>query len=1722
MTPRSSSSLPPFYVTGGTLPVTAQSYVERQADRDLLSGLVAGEFCYVLDTRQMGKSSLMIRTAGRLRAQGIRCAVLDLTGVGQNLTPDRWYAGLLSWLDEQLQTDGALLDYWREHKDLGGLQRFIGGIRLALMLQETPLVIFVDEIDSVRSLPFSADEFFAGVRECYNRRTLDAAFQRLTFCLLGVATPADLISDARISPFNIGRRIVLTDFSPEEAAPLAEGLTASPQPAGAPAPLENRGEGLLARVLHWTGGHPYLTQRLCRALADQIARPASPPASPAALVDPLCERLFLSRQARETDDNLMFVRNSLLHSGEELAGLLDLYSRIRAGRRIPADETASLQSALRLAGVVRSVDGMLRPRNRIYDHVFDPAWVRSHMPDAELRRQRAAYRRGLLRATGVAAGILVVMSGLALAAVRSAARAQAAQSKLKRVNGQLSQLIGQQQQITMQLQSALQQSRQNQSAALAAQRLAHLKQLQAEAAERRAKGHQQQALLQEKIARHEKGIAQQQRTEARRQLSRNLAQDGARLLEQGDPLNALRPLTEALRLEEGDPAAPARQRCLRRRTLIGSVLAETPALTHLWTANAPIVTAEYRADGQRIVTVAGATVRILNPVNGAIVAVRKFAYRPSVATFDPQGARVAIGGANRDVEVCNPETLRTEQRLPVEAPAGRMCWSHDGRWLAVASEQGGEVFDVAAQRKILNADGYGKPNEVAFSPDDSHLAVVSYGFITWVCALKSADPVVRLPNSYNSPTVAFAPNGRTVLVQGDPADGSPLGARIYDVQTGAPASPLFAQAGGGPARFSPDGRRIAVGDRQGVIRLWDVATGEAVTEALGRGAPVLLLQFSADGQRILSADADGVVQVWDADTGDRIGPALHHAGAVRVAAFAPDGWHVLTAGDDQTLRVWDLRRMLERSMLSLPSSPQKAAELLSNGARLLVSMARTGVGSIAGDTAPPDDRFDYQVYDTDTGRRVIAPPTNGDFWRLRSVTGDGRRLALACAHAAQVWDVGTGRRIGPLIRTETGWDDLAISPDGSKLLLLKRGDHAELYAVTTGRLLCALPSAPGAPPMRIMMGQGFSSNSRYAILVCRDNSLQFCDVTTGANLFPPLRHESQFWQLAFTPDGQRLFTVTANGIIRLWSGANGHLLAAAQIGVNLKERNLAVVFAFSRDGRRAVICLPQQLGVSLWDLSRGTHRLIPEAEGTLAAVFRPNSRMVTLCGPHRILLCDAATGRRLKSSALSDPDHILVSPDGGRIAAYGANGLVAVWDSDQAQPLSLLRHPQRVSAVAFSPDGRTLATTCVDSSMRVWDVATGDLECNPQIVPDTTVLLFTPDGRQLVIGGWHENRIVRLAPNRRDSEALRRLALLLAGPSDGTASQAAPASPAMMQTAWRAIQGKRPLAPFLSRSEEMAWRYRVQSAARLSAKIAAKKVVQRQLQLRDETERAVSAPPGQTENWSDLARQCMHAGQWEWAATAATRELEQTPQEWEAWYLRAVARERQGRYQEALADMKAAIQYGQKGMSAWKRQESLKAALGQWEEAASDYRQVVSRIIADPDSDPEFAAPLGYQYALLLLKSGRLPEYRRLCAQMLAQYGGETSACTIRYVVLTCCLAPSAVANPGALATLAQSISKNSDPEVRAAMALALIRAGRPAEALPLLEASAFRPEPGQAAGLIRCLAQTLSGAREAARPELERAKRTLAVLPIGIDLTATGGVWQQLEVQLLYNEMVH
>lgn len=360
-----------FFVTGGTLRPTDPSYVTRPADEALARHLQAGEFCYVLTPRQMGKSSLMVRTAQRLRTAGVVVVVIDLTRIGSGaLAADPWYLGLLSGLRSGLRLSVDVEAWWQAHTALGVAQRFTTFLQKVVLVEcLQPVVILIDEIDATLNLPFR-DDFFAALRALYNERAGDPRYNRLTFGLLGVATPTDLIQDRERTPFNIGRRIDLVEFTLQDAAPLQAGL-ALHYPAQA--------DALLQQIFTWTNGHPYLTQKLCQALVEQ-APPEAGDEPAGARVDALVQTLFLSDEGRK-DPNLTFVQDRIASSSpREQRQLLHLYRRVQRGDPVPDDDRSPSQNRLELYGLVGVQGGRLQVRNPIYAQVFNSEWIAAAMP----------------------------------------------------------------------------------------------------------------------------------------------------------------------------------------------------------------------------------------------------------------------------------------------------------------------------------------------------------------------------------------------------------------------------------------------------------------------------------------------------------------------------------------------------------------------------------------------------------------------------------------------------------------------------------------------------------------------------------------------------------------------------------------------------------------------------------------------------------------------------------------------------------------------------------------------------------------------------------------------------------------------------------------------------------------------------------------------------------------------------------------------------------------------------------------------------------------------------------------------------------------------------------------------------------------------------------------------------------------------------------------------
>ncbi|MEO1713256.1 MAG: AAA-like domain-containing protein, partial [Bacteroidota bacterium] len=235
---------------------------------------------------------------------------------------------------------------------------------LDLVLTAVPgrIIIFLDEIDSLLSLDpnnFSTDDFFGAIRSLYNNRAKRPELERLNFCIIGVAIPDDLMADPSRTPFNIGTPINLENLSPSEAAPLEQGLEGKEAPASE----------ILQEIMYWTNGQPYLTQRLCLE-ASKI-----PIADPKKEVKALVDFLFLHPEKMDQDSNLANVRRRFLGIPEHAEQMILTYDRIVRGKKVPVDLRRREQIYLKLSGLIMERKDHLVINTRIYQAVFNQAWV---------------------------------------------------------------------------------------------------------------------------------------------------------------------------------------------------------------------------------------------------------------------------------------------------------------------------------------------------------------------------------------------------------------------------------------------------------------------------------------------------------------------------------------------------------------------------------------------------------------------------------------------------------------------------------------------------------------------------------------------------------------------------------------------------------------------------------------------------------------------------------------------------------------------------------------------------------------------------------------------------------------------------------------------------------------------------------------------------------------------------------------------------------------------------------------------------------------------------------------------------------------------------------------------------------------------------------------------------------------------------------------------------
>lgn len=347
--------------TGGPVQLSRR-YFARSADRELPDALREGALCALFAPRQEGKTSLMIRTAWALAADGARCATVDLGMTSPSTASSK---ELFDFLTSQI---GAELTEDVSPSSTSGGSAFVHWLTDVATRSTTQIVLFFDEIHQMLEAPELSEELLQAIRVLQEGKARTPSLSRLSICVSGVARPRDLVRDPAKNPFDVGKTIRLEDFTLDELAPLRSEFASAGMP-----------EALVDHIFRWTSGHPFMTSKLVRELVEQ---PFSGDHPLAEHVDDVVKRTLMAEAyASEhylTDARLLFEKSARFGDAN-MSKAIEIYRSLLRRETIRESDAGDSGVVLTLAGVAagRTRNGvrLLEARNRITAELFDQDWL---------------------------------------------------------------------------------------------------------------------------------------------------------------------------------------------------------------------------------------------------------------------------------------------------------------------------------------------------------------------------------------------------------------------------------------------------------------------------------------------------------------------------------------------------------------------------------------------------------------------------------------------------------------------------------------------------------------------------------------------------------------------------------------------------------------------------------------------------------------------------------------------------------------------------------------------------------------------------------------------------------------------------------------------------------------------------------------------------------------------------------------------------------------------------------------------------------------------------------------------------------------------------------------------------------------------------------------------------------------------------------------------------
>jgi WD40 repeat protein len=525
---------------------------------------------------------------------------------------------------------------------------------------------------------------------------------------------------------------------------------------------------------------------------------------------------------------------------------------------------------------------------------------------------------------------------------------------------------------------------------------------------------------------------------------------------------------------------------------------------------------------------------------------------------------------------------------------------------------------------------------------------------------------------------AYSPDGK--LLATGCRDGS---IRLWDPGSGRLVRLLV-----GPSLFlsslawSPDNRLLAAGSREKTVCLWEAATGRLL-RTMRRPASVICLAWSPDGKTIACGEEDGMVRLVEAASSRALEVLQGHSSLVRGVTWSGDGRLLASGSSDGTIRLWEVGSATLLRTLGGHEGGVDVVAFASRG-KTLASGGRDST---------------VRLWEVETGRMVRALSGHQGDIRALAWAPDGATLASAGTdHLVRIWETESGRKLRTLEGHTHNITSLSWSPEGSVLASGSGDTTARLWRPASGQLVLTLPGTV----------------VRWGHVV--------------------------LWSV----DGKRMVSGSYHEPVEVWDSATGRVLHT------FPERG-SPALALSPDGKKLASA---KAIVTVLDVGSGEElrTLEGHTKWVRAVVWSPDGKRLASAGEDgRVCVWDSDPSKPpLQQASPGVMEVVAWSPDSVTLASGGTDGFVKLWEPGRPGPQMLAAQLGAIQALAWSPDGKMLASGHADRLIRLWDPRSGKvLRTLSGLFEPTHSLTWSPDSRFLAGGaGWGNLRIWEAATGK--------------------------------------------------------------------------------------------------------------------------------------------------------------------------------------------------------------------------------------------------------------------------------------------------------------------------------------------------------------------------------------